>query len=58
MEGSSAASAVNNGALTAEFIEMIKAEPRRFIAQEIIAFVDLDILGEHGVTPVPRKADN
>ena len=41
----------------AEFIEMIKAEPRRFIAQEIIDFVDLDILGEDGVTPVPRKAD-
>ena len=41
----------------AEFLEMIKAEPRRFIAQEVIDFVDLDILDEDGVTPVPRKAD-
>ena len=41
----------------AEFLEMIKNEPRRFIAQEVIDFVDLDILDEDGVTPVPRKAD-
>ncbi|MBQ6622630.1 MAG: circularly permuted type 2 ATP-grasp protein [Mogibacterium sp.] len=41
----------------AEFIETIQAEPRRFIAQEIIDFRDLDILDEDGVTPVPRKAD-
>lgn len=41
----------------AEFIETIKAEPRRFIAQEVIDFIDLDILDEDGVTPVPRKAD-
>ena len=41
----------------AEFIETIKAEPRRFIAQEVIDFIDLDILDEDGVTPVARKAD-
>lgn len=41
----------------AEFIELLKNEPRRFIAQEVIDFVDLDILDEDGVTPVPRKAD-
>ena len=41
----------------ADFIEAIQAEPRRFIAQEIIDFLDLDILDEDGVTPVPRKAD-
>ena len=41
----------------AEFKEAIKADPRRFIAQEIIDFLDLDILDEDGVTPVPRKAD-
>lgn len=38
-----------------EFIELFKKEPRRFIAQEVIDFYDLDILdnGER----VPRKAD-
>ena len=41
----------------AEFIATIKAEPRRFIAQEVIDFVDLDILDDDGVTPIPRKAD-
>ncbi|MCD8391351.1 MAG: circularly permuted type 2 ATP-grasp protein [Firmicutes bacterium] len=41
----------------AEFIEMLKSEPRRFIAQEVIDFLDLDILDEDGKTPVPRKAD-
>ena len=41
----------------AEFLEMLKNEPRRFIAQEVIDFVDLDILDDDGVTPVPRKAD-
>ncbi|MBR0373699.1 MAG: circularly permuted type 2 ATP-grasp protein [Mogibacterium sp.] len=40
-----------------EFIETVKAEPRRFIAQEVIDFIDLDILDDDGVTPVPRKAD-
>lgn len=38
-----------------DFLALLKAEPRRFIAQEVIDFVDLDIL-ENGV-PVPRKAD-
>lgn len=38
-----------------EFINMVKNEPRRFIAQEIIDFLDIDIL-ENGKT-VPRKAD-
>ena len=37
------------------FIEMLKAEPRRFIAQEVIDFQDLDILDEGKI--VPRKAD-
>ncbi len=41
----------------AEFLELIRNEPRRFIAQEVIDFVDLDILDEDGITPVPRKAD-
>ena len=41
----------------AEFIDTIKAEPRRFIAQEVIDFIDLDILDEDGITPVARKAD-
>ena len=41
----------------AGFIAAIQADPRRFIAQEIIDFLDLDILDEDGVTPVPRKAD-
>ncbi|MBQ7219703.1 MAG: circularly permuted type 2 ATP-grasp protein [Synergistaceae bacterium] len=38
-----------------EFIRMMKAEPRRFIAQEVIDFQDIDIY-EDGVR-VPRKAD-
>lgn len=38
-----------------DFIALLKAEPRRFIAQEVIDFLDLDIL-ENGQT-VPRKAD-
>lgn len=38
-----------------DFIRLVKAEPRRFIAQEVIDFLDLDIM-EHG-EPVPRKAD-
>ena len=37
------------------FISILKAEPRRFIAQEIIDFQDLDILDEGEI--VPRKAD-
>ncbi len=39
----------------ADFIALLKAEPRRFIAQEVIDFQDLDIL-ESGQA-VPRKAD-
>ncbi len=38
-----------------DFIALLKKEPRRFIAQEVIDFQDLDIM-EDGV-PVPRKAD-
>ncbi|MGN0338314.1 MAG: circularly permuted type 2 ATP-grasp protein [Lachnospiraceae bacterium] len=38
-----------------DFIALLKSEPRRFIAQEVIDFQDLDIL-EGGVA-VPRKAD-
>ncbi len=37
------------------FIALLKAEPRRFIAQEVIDFLDLDILDSDEV--VPRKAD-
>ncbi|MCQ2466888.1 MAG: circularly permuted type 2 ATP-grasp protein [Clostridia bacterium] len=39
----------------ADFLELLKNEPRRFIAQEVIDFQDLDIIdnGEQ----VPRKAD-
>ena len=39
----------------ADFIRLLKAEPRRFIAQEVIDFCDLDILEKEG--RVPRKAD-
>ena len=38
-----------------DFITLLKAEPRRFIAQEVIDFLDIDIL-EQGEF-VPRKAD-
>lgn len=38
-----------------DFIALLKKEPRRFIAQEIIDFQDLDILEEGSV--IPRKAD-
>ena len=37
------------------FIELLKKEPRRFIAQEVIDFQDIDIL-ENGER-IPRKAD-
>ena len=40
----------------AEFIALLKSEPRRFIAQEVIDFYDLDILDPDG-KQVPRKAD-
>ena len=39
----------------AKFIQMLKDEPRRFIAQEFIDFQDIDICEPAG--PVPRKAD-
>ena len=38
-----------------DFIALLKSEPRRFIAQEVIDFEDLDILDNGAV--VPRKAD-
>ena len=38
-----------------DFIALLKEEPRRFIAQEVIDFQDLDILDEGEI--VPRKAD-
>lgn len=38
-----------------DFIALLKREPRRFIAQEVIDFQDLDILDQGKV--VPRKAD-
>ena len=51
---------VFGNSLTAEkkaaFIELLKSQPRRFIAQEVIDFYDLDILDEAGQR-VPRKAD-
>lgn len=37
------------------FLTLLKKEPRRFIAQEVIDFEDLDIL--EGTEAVPRKAD-
>lgn len=37
------------------FIELMKKEPRRFIAQEVIDFLDIDIMDEGQM--VPRKAD-
>ena len=38
-----------------DFIALLKREPRRFIAQEVIDFRDIDIIDEGG--RVPRKAD-
>lgn len=37
------------------FLALLKEQPRRFIAQEIIDFLDIDILDEGEI--VPRKAD-
>ncbi|MGN0156412.1 MAG: circularly permuted type 2 ATP-grasp protein, partial [Lachnospiraceae bacterium] len=37
------------------FILLLKKEPRRFIAQEVIDFQDIDIIEKEGM--VPRKAD-
>lgn len=38
-----------------DFITLLKQEPRRFIAQEVIDFMDLDIMDQSEI--VPRKAD-
>ena len=38
-----------------DFIALLKKEPRRFIAQEVIDFQDIDIM--EGRKTVPRKAD-
>ena len=38
-----------------DFIGLLKREPRRFIAQEVIDFLDIDIMDEDKI--VPRKAD-
>lgn len=38
-----------------KFLAMMEREPRRFIAQEVIDFEDLDIF--EGGQAVPRKAD-
>lgn len=38
-----------------DFITLLKREPRRFIAQEVIDFLDIDIMDKEGM--VPRKAD-
>ena len=38
-----------------DFIALLKKEPRRFIAQEVIDFQELDIMENEGA--VPRKAD-
>ena len=38
-----------------KFISMLKNEPRRFIAQEVIDFCDIDIMEKGEI--VPRKAD-
>jgi uncharacterized circularly permuted ATP-grasp superfamily protein len=40
----------------AEMKALIIKEPRRFISQEVIDFIDLDIMDENGIA-VPRKAD-
>jgi len=39
-----------------ELKDLIKREPRRFISQEVIDFIDLDIMEEDG-SLIPRKAD-
>lgn len=39
----------------ADFIKLLKDEPRRFIAQEVIDFMDLEIMDKGEI--VPRKAD-
>ena len=44
-----------SSAQKADFIALLKKEPRRFIAQEVIDFLDIDIVEKGEV--VPRKAD-
>ena len=39
----------------AELAERIKAEPRRFIAQEVIDFRDIDVVDSHTGERSPRK---
>ena len=41
----------------AELAERIKAEPRRFIAQEVIDFRDIDVVDPHTGERSPRKCD-
>ena len=38
-----------------DFLALLKAEPRRFIAQEVIDFQEIDVMDGDG--QVPRKAD-
>lgn len=38
-----------------DFIDLLRSQPRRFIAQDVIDFQDLDILDDGDI--VPRKAD-
>ena len=47
---------VSDSELLVEDDKLLKEQPRRFIAQEVIDFYDLDILDENGGR-VPRKAD-
>ncbi len=41
----------------ADWRTLITEQSRRFIAQEVIDFIDLDILSDDGTITVPRKAD-
>lgn len=41
----------------AELKDIISDNPRRFIAQEIIEFLDLQVMDDDGTKTVPRKAD-
>lgn len=41
----------------AELADRIKAEPRRFIAQEVINFRDIDVVDPETGEPSPRKCD-
>ena len=41
----------------AELEQRLNDEPRRFIAQEIIDFIDLNVITDDGYTEEPRKAD-